>query len=134
MQLPQPPQRGQGDDGLIPLINIVFLLLIFFMLAGALSRPDPLEISPPTSADGAPAAVDEAVLSLAADGRLALDDAPLERAALTGALTRLLEQSDELRLKLKADAAVEAELLLPLLDELRAAGVERLTLLTVAGG
>ena len=40
------PRRGSlsGEDSLIPLINIVFLLLIFFMVAGQIAQPQDADI------------------------------------------------------------------------------------------
>ncbi|EAT10937.1 biopolymer transporter ExbD [Bermanella marisrubri] len=43
------PLRNQRDDNLIPLINIVFLLLIFFMIAGHVRSPLVTTPSLPTS-------------------------------------------------------------------------------------
>ena len=44
------PRRAQGDDErVLPLINVVFLLLIFFMLAGQFASADPFRIEPPVS-------------------------------------------------------------------------------------
>ena len=40
----------RGELQLLPLINIVFLLLIFFMLAGVVSVPDDAAATPPTAA------------------------------------------------------------------------------------
>lgn len=37
---------------LIPMINLVFLLLIFFLLTGVISQKDPIEISKPDSIFG----------------------------------------------------------------------------------
>ena len=37
----QPRSGRSEDDRILPLINVVFLLLIFFMLAGKLSASDP---------------------------------------------------------------------------------------------
>ena len=37
---------------LIPMINLVFLLLIFFLLTGVVSQKDPIEISKPNSIFG----------------------------------------------------------------------------------
>ena len=37
------------DDRIMPLINIVFLLLIFFLVAGAIREVEPVEVDPPRS-------------------------------------------------------------------------------------
>ncbi|WP_128571866.1 ExbD/TolR family protein [Ectothiorhodospira haloalkaliphila] len=49
MHLPEFPQREADENHLIPLINIVFLLLIFFMVAGALSSQDVFDVEAPDS-------------------------------------------------------------------------------------
>jgi biopolymer transport protein ExbD len=128
MRLPEPPHRRQGEENLIPLINVVFLLLIFFMLAG-FATPDLFRVDPPTSAVETPLEDQGHVLLLAADGRLALGEEALELDALPARLRALLESNPEARIKLKADAEVTSPLLLDTLDRLREAGVERIVLL-----
>ena len=44
------PRKKQSDDALIPLINIVFLLLIFFMVAGSIQPSIPVELNHPVAA------------------------------------------------------------------------------------
>ncbi len=38
--------RASKELDLIPLINIVFLILIFFMLTGSITATDPLAVEP----------------------------------------------------------------------------------------
>ena len=46
-------KKGANDlVNLIPMINLVFLLLIFFLLTGVVSQQDPIEISKPNSIFG----------------------------------------------------------------------------------
>ena len=45
----EPPRPRNEDERILPLINVVFLLLIFFMLAGRLSASDPFQVEPPRS-------------------------------------------------------------------------------------
>ncbi len=110
-------RTGGVDDGVLPLINVVFLLLIFFMVAGRLAAGDPFRIEPLHAAvegappDGAP------LLLVAADGRLALDGEAVERAVLPGRL------AGAARLRVKADAAADSVVVARLLADLRAAGV-----------
>ena len=73
MIVPLPRRQRTSEENVLPLINIVFLLLIFFMIAGALSASAPFELDPPTAraADKAPAPTGG--ISIAADGRIALE-------------------------------------------------------------
>ena len=38
MKLQTKERREYDDDGLLPLVNIIFLLLIFFMIAGVIEK------------------------------------------------------------------------------------------------
>jgi biopolymer transport protein ExbD len=129
VRLPDTPRRVAGEN-VIPLINVVFLLLIFFMLAGALAAPEPFRVEPPASRSDAALENRDRTLLLSADGRLALDGAPLPRDALEPAVAGLLEQHPGARLKLKADADVTAATLIDVMDALRSAGAQRVTLVT----
>ncbi len=130
MRLPETPRREQAEN-VIPLINIVFLLLIFFMLAGVLTRPDVFDVQPPESRQGQQTDLpDEGVILLGADGRLAFADQELTLEGLEDEVARWLADEPDRRLTLKADADVSADRLLDVMDRLRDAGADRLMLLT----
>lgn len=124
------PLRENEDERILPLINIVFLLLIFFMLAGSFSQSPPFEIDPPGSQ--APEARDEPrrILHVGQDGRLALGEHELSMEQLAVALS---DDNGEppARIWIKADAGLEANRLVALLEILRSARVESVRLLTV---
>ena len=65
-------------ENVVPLINVVFLLLIFFMLTATLRPPESIEVELPALAATARTEPEEwPVVLLGADGRLALDGEPL---------------------------------------------------------
>jgi biopolymer transport protein ExbD len=68
-----PPARRMPPEPYLPLINIVFLLLIFFLIAARLAPAAPLPVTAPV-AQG-PTVAGDITLYLAADGRLAHRDA-----------------------------------------------------------
>lgn len=123
----QQTRPRNDDERVLPLINVVFLLLIFFMIAGQLSATDAFRVQPAESAsEGEPEAQDVLVL-VARDGRLALDGEELEAAALEAAL----RGREDVRVRLKADGRARATEVVAVMERLRAAGVGRLHLLTV---
>lgn len=141
---------------MIPLINVVFLMLIFFMIVGQIEPPEALSIDPPNSRQGRLLEPERILLLMDAQGRVALDGeivpAPLlgERLAARLAVVReasaaraasaSASASDQdgarndarsaIGITLKADAAVTQGQLRALLDQLRALGVERLHVLS----
>ncbi len=122
--------QGLGEDALIPLINVVFLLLIFFMLAGQLETPDILSVEPPRSARVDSAEPLHLLLLLASDGRIAVDGEILQAEDLPLWLQAHLKVAQKPSITLKADAQVSARQLRHLLHILRQAGIPNITLLT----
>ncbi len=133
MRLYRPPPRRDSEAGLVPLINVVFILLVFFMLVGTLSPPELLTVTPPRSTGGSGAEAGELAVLVDAQGRLAVADGRVDLAALTTLAARRLGTDPDLAVTVKADAALEAQKLLGVLEALRVAGVHRLSLLTVGG-
>ncbi len=130
----QPPRPKSDDERILPLINVVFLLLIFFMLAGKLAATDPIEVDPPRSMSEGAVEARELVIVMAADGRLAFDGLVIDEAALRAAVAERLKGETPLRVWLKADSMAESMDAIAIMEILREAGVERLKLLTVPAG
>lgn len=111
---------------LLPLLNVVFLLLIFFLVMvqfGGEGRDTRI----PASRSAVPAdASSRSELSLAADGLLRLDGQVVEDQDLGAALL----QPRPTRVVLRADAEVHAVRALAVVGLLNAAGVGEVELLT----
>lgn len=124
------PKRSKdnGDDNLIPLINIVFLLLIFFMVAGQISNITDSGIEPPVSASEKPVEKAKLEVVLTAGGTLLLDDQPLSLEDLTAAVQANMAEAPEIQVALKADRSVVASELDPVLTVFRELGVSTITL------
>ena len=126
-----PPRPKSDDERTLPLINVVFLLLIFFMLTGKLSAIDPIQVTPPVSASEGTVETRDLVVVLGADGQLALDDAVIDEELLKTALAERMETAPSTQVWLKADGATDSTDVIALMETLREVGVERLTLLTM---
>lgn len=119
------------------MINVVFLLLIFFLMSAQITPPEPFEVEPPVmdeteSADG------EFRLYLDAEGQLGYRDVIGEEEALA-ALTAALETYCAAEpcpkdvpppLILRADAKLDAARLAALMPKLGAAGFRVVQLVT----
>lgn len=116
------PRRARGES-VVPMINIVFLLLVFFMLSATIAPPEPLPVSPPAAEGGLDGDTGAPVLHVGAQGALAFDglegEAALAAAAAAG------------RLVLRADAGLEGAALAALLARLAAAGLASAELVVV---
>ena len=116
------PQR----EPTIALINIVFLMLVFFMVAGTLAQPldSALRLVRTQDLDGR-APPDALVVH--ADGRLAYRGSDQASAAIF--VTALTEEERAI-VRLVPDRALPAKDLVALTRELRGAGVQKVMLVT----
>lgn len=116
------------EEGLLPLINVVFLLLLFFLIVGIVLQ-DQLPALPDT-ANGRDERRPDMDLVVKADGSLRFDGAPIQRSALG---EQLPEYSESDRLRLGVDEQLSMAELENLFQTLNAAGHPRVILLTDPG-
>lgn len=134
--LARPAVEKDTENHLIPMINIVFLLLIFFMLAGAIRSTDAFPVDPPESRQPEFPVTDGIMLLLGADGRLAIDNDILSASEWGKLAERLLPDGIAAdtplpALWIQADQHTPALLLVDLLERLRTFGVSQVHLLTL---
>jgi len=118
------------DERIIPMINIIFLLLLFFMIAGSLSELVREDVVPPRSQSSPVSAAGDAEWLLDRNGTIILPAGEMNLEELTA---WLIERENALprRISLRADARARASALLPLMELLGNYGVKRLSLVTI---
>jgi biopolymer transport protein ExbD len=124
----------EGGINLVPLINIVFLLLIFFMLSSTLVTPDQFDVDLPESSELRSSEAQPIAVLIAADGGLAVNNESLDLGDLEPALSRLLADNPAAGFLVKADAAATTADVVNVLRRARAAGIERVALATQGAG
>ncbi|WP_439105354.1 ExbD/TolR family protein [Celeribacter marinus] len=135
-----PPQPRDTSASLLPMINVVFLLLIFFLIAGEMVQPAPVDIDLPT-ARSEEDAQGLFTLYMDAQGVLSFGDhightpslAALE-AAVSGYCAVEECAGAPAILSLHADRAVAAADLARLLPELGGIGIAQIDLAAEAAG
>lgn len=132
MKFPRSRRPRNEDERILPLTNIVFLLLIFFMLAGRLATPDPMPIEPPESESEDPARAQGVLVQMMTDDRVAIDGEVVPLAELAERVGRRQTGADGPQIRLKADGAAAATRVVAVMQQLHDAGVDELRLLTTS--
>jgi biopolymer transport protein ExbD len=129
-----PKQRtSRPAENTIALINIVFLMLIFFLVAGTLAPPLDSKIALIETEEAERAAPPEA-LSVAADRTLRYRGTETTLEAYLAEERPEASPEDKTPLKLVVDKNLPAVELMTLTGELRALGVESVTVVTERAG
>lgn len=126
MRLTRPPPR-QAPETIIALIDVVFFLLVFFMLIGRMDATAPFDVSPPIAATGSDMPACGITLSISKDGQMAVDGVRTDT-PMTLLLAQIAETPETL-IRINAHHASELRHILPLIAELEGAGAQDVALI-----
>ncbi|MFG0317001.1 MAG: ExbD/TolR family protein [Planctomycetota bacterium JB042] len=122
-----------------PLIDVVFLLLIFFMVATSFLDSEKelnLELPPALSGDATDQAPDELIINVLEDGKLVLAGSEVDTDGLRSALERAARRDPETPVTIRGDGRVKHETIVSVMDACGIAGLRNLAVgtLDAAGG
>ncbi len=133
-QLPS-GRRGRGrapmaDINVTPLVDVMLVLLIIFMVtAPLLTTGVPVDL--PESRAGALDQPDEpVVISLAADGVIAIGEEPVTADDLPGRLRAIAARGEKPQIHLRADRTLDYGRVMRVLGELNRAGLNKVALVS----
>jgi biopolymer transport protein ExbD len=139
----RPQRRPSPDVNITPLIDVVFLLLIFFMVSTTFDRQAELKIELPR-ADAEPTAEEQASIDLTIDrqGRFFVDRREVVNTSvdtLRRALTKAVigkgmdQESGELPVVISADARTPHQSVIAAMDAAGRAGLYHISFATARG-
>lgn len=126
----KPRRRKSTCEPTIALINIVFLMLVFFMVAGALAPPMDKDLALVQTSDLDGVSPPDALV-IHPDGRLTYRGAPVADAA--GYITLRADDPGADVVRLVPDRDLPAAQLVALAADLRGAGAARVVIVTERG-
>jgi len=122
--------KPKNDDNLLPLVNIIFLLLIFFMIAGVVQKQKELyEVELGTAVIENYIDADDKTIFIRKDGTIVFDGKGISDNELK---TYLKEIEEKEKLVIAADGKITSERLNKILLILTRENIERIVLLTNA--
>lgn len=113
-----------------PLIDIVFLLLVFFMLTSTFIVPEAIELELPESNSASVTDIRPIIVAMDKKAQLSLNGERIELKQLQVAIELLLKQDATSAITLKTDTHTEVQQLLKVMDEIRLAGGSNVALAT----
>ena len=116
---------------MIPLIDVVFLLLVFFiysMLSMTVHRGLPVNL--PTASTSTVDRKTFITISLQQDGQLFLEDRVVDKHTLPSLLIKEKKKNSEVQVYLRADRDVSYQRAVEIMDLVRSAGIHKLALET----
>lgn len=127
--------KPMAEINVTPFVDVMLVLLIIFMVAAPLLTVGVPVKLPKTAATPLPSEAEEPLtLSIAADGRLVLQNTPISRTDLIPRLKAIAAQRKNDKLFLRADASVPYGQVMQVMGALNAGGFRNIGLVTDSGG
>ena len=122
-------QRPSGRlISLTPLIDVVFILLVFFMLASSYLDWRSVDLTVSSGVGAATSAQHAILISLRSDGSISIASRPVAKQSLRSVMAAKLAGNNEQRVVIRSDPGVPLQRAVDTLDLLRAIGATKVSL------
>lgn len=122
-------KKRKIEISLVPIINIIFLLVIFFIVTGNMKNYDVLEIYPPISSSGNEFSSNPLEI-LIDDEEIILNLELVDEKTLQKVISKVTAKYPYVEIMIKADAESEAKNLVHVMELIQQAGAKNIYLLT----
>ncbi|MDV5120452.1 MAG: biopolymer transporter ExbD [Candidatus Scalindua sp.] len=113
------------------LVDVLFLLLIFFMVTSAFVEQPNIKLELPSTRHSEVSKMNNMVLSIARDGKLFLQGRPVDKKTLEKELRRVVLDTGDEVLVLKADKFVPYGVVIDIMDAVKGAGFRKVIAPTI---
>jgi len=113
------------------LVDVLFLLLIFFMVTSAFVEQPNIKLELPSTRYSEVSKMENMVLTIARDGKLFLQDRPVDKKTLEKELRRVILDTGDEVLVLKADKFVPYGVVIDIMDAVKGAGFKKIIAPTI---
>ncbi len=114
-----------------PVVDVLFLLLIFFMVTSTFVEQPNIKLELPTTKYTEASRIDMIVLTISRGGHLFLQDEPVERNDLMKSLRKIVVETGEKTLVLKSDKWIPYGIVVDIMDDAKGAGFKRVIAPTI---
>ncbi len=117
------PESEPAEINLAPMIDILFILLIFFLVTTSFVRESGIQVDRPAAASSQPVEGAAIMIAIQPDGAIWLDRRAVDLRRLQSAITRLHSRTPEAPVVIQADRNADVGLLVQVMDQIRLAGI-----------
>jgi len=121
----------KSDINVTPLVDVMLVLLIIMMIvAPLLQKGAPVRLPTASNSADKPETQDQTVVAVTASGDYYVNGVPIPESELRRRVEEILENKTEKVVLIKADEDAQYGRVMEAMDELRAAGIEDMGLIT----
>lgn len=123
-------KRAIRPVSLVPLINVVFLLLIFFLVAGTVEKVEVIDVEPPKAVSGDLLEEGPVRILLGQHNEVIINDTPVTLENVGNHIADALKDNPGRLITIKADARLSASRMVEVMNRVKAAGGRQVSMIT----
>jgi biopolymer transport protein ExbD len=120
---------GSDEINISPLIDMVFILLIFFIVTTVFVEETGVDVNKPSASSATDLEKNSILIAITAEGKVVYGGREIGPAGVRSTVRRLTQRED-MPVIIQADKAVTTELLVRVIDEAKLAGANLVNLAT----
>lgn len=124
---------NDAEIDMTPMLDIVFIMLIFFIVSTSFVREAGVEIERPISATAEVKESQGVMLAITAEDEVWLDRQPVDVRMIRPTLERLKVEQPDLGVMIQADMNAKTGLLVQVMDQVKLSGIEQVAVATREG-
>ncbi|MFH1423332.1 MAG: biopolymer transporter ExbD [Planctomycetota bacterium] len=121
-------ERKKPEISIAPLIDMVFILLLFFLVTTSFSRETGVEVSRPVAATATPAGRENILVAVTERGTVHINERAVDLRTLRTILERELRRHPTGTVIIAADKSSKTGIVVDVIDECKLAGAKKISL------
>ncbi|HRQ66328.1 MAG TPA: biopolymer transporter ExbD [Xanthomonadaceae bacterium] len=120
-------QQDEAEINLTPMLDVVFIMLIFFIVTTSLVKEAGIEVSRPTATQADPKPKASIMVAITESGAIYMQKREIDLRAVRANVERARAENPEGSVIIIADKGSRTGILVDVMDQVKAAGVEEIS-------
>jgi biopolymer transport protein ExbD len=122
------PPADESDINLAPLLDIVFIMLIFFVVTTSFVKESGIEVNRPTAQTAERRERGNILIAIAPNGEIWIDKHAVDIRSVRAVVERLMAENPEGSVIVQGDREAQIGLLVEVMDQVRKGGVTNVSI------
>lgn len=119
-----------GEIDLTPMLDVVFILLIFFIVTSVFVTEAGIDVSKPEASTADPRSKDLILIAVTSDGQIWIDGEQIDSRFIRSRFERRLAETPNASVVIQGDRAAQAEHVMTIMAAARAANISAISIST----
>jgi biopolymer transport protein ExbD len=121
-------EEEESEINLTPMLDVVFIMLIFFIVTAVFVREPGVEVDRPEAVTAFTPGGGSIFIAITENDEIWLDRREIELAGVRSAIERMSSENPEAGLIIQSDSAAHNEVLIAVMDAAKEAGITEITI------